>query len=244
MGIGRLWYDDNLLNLQPIGLESVELERKLLTETNQSAWFALSVADGPAEALRRKAGFTALPTVERVEELASLFPADRQQKRPVIERDPPAAGEFARPGAAHSRALAARVGPTAMAVGQLPAGAAADERRRPGAMGQFPELLRQVPPRELYQRLSDYQQRIADDLLEPAARAAQRANPDRPPWPTCRDSLVQRFVGRQRQLPAEDLREGRHLGHGRPRTLRPRHPHAWIRTPPAIRCRSTKPRGT
>ena len=43
-GIGKLWYDDNLLSLEPLGLESVELERKLLTETNQSAWFALSVA--------------------------------------------------------------------------------------------------------------------------------------------------------------------------------------------------------
>ena len=84
VGIGRLRYDDNLLNLQPIGLESVELEHKLLTETNQSAWFALSVADSPADALRRKAGFLALPTVERVEEVASLFPADRQQKQEVI----------------------------------------------------------------------------------------------------------------------------------------------------------------
>ena len=64
-GIGKLWYDDNLLNLQATGLESVELEHKLLTETNQSTWFALSVANDPAEALRRKTAFDRLPTVER-----------------------------------------------------------------------------------------------------------------------------------------------------------------------------------
>ena len=68
-----MWYDDNLLNLQPVGLESVELERKLLTETNQSSWFALSVAKDAAEALRLKAAFSdpKLKSVERVEELGS-----------------------------------------------------------------------------------------------------------------------------------------------------------------------------
>ena len=54
LGMVKLWYDDNLLNLQPIGLESVELERKLLTETNQSDWFALSVANDAADALRAR----------------------------------------------------------------------------------------------------------------------------------------------------------------------------------------------
>ena len=32
-GMRQLWYDHNLLNLQPVGLESVELEKKLLSES-------------------------------------------------------------------------------------------------------------------------------------------------------------------------------------------------------------------
>ena len=32
-GMTRLWYDHNLLNMQADGLESVELERKLLAES-------------------------------------------------------------------------------------------------------------------------------------------------------------------------------------------------------------------
>ena len=97
-GMKRLWYDDNLLNLQATGLESVELERKLLTETNESSWFALSVADGPADVLRRKAEFTKLPSVERVEELASLFPSHEDQNRPLIQAIHAPRGGPSRPG--------------------------------------------------------------------------------------------------------------------------------------------------
>ena len=57
LGISRLWYDNNLLNMQAEGLESVELERKLLSECNQSVWYALSIADSREELLARKARF-------------------------------------------------------------------------------------------------------------------------------------------------------------------------------------------
>ncbi len=50
-GMTRLWYDHNLLNMQPVGLESVELERKLLAESDQSMWYALSIAENREELL-------------------------------------------------------------------------------------------------------------------------------------------------------------------------------------------------
>ena len=75
-GMSRLYYDHNLLNLQPEGLESVELEQKLLNESDQSVWFALSLAETPEDLLARKARFEALPSVERVDEIASLIPTD------------------------------------------------------------------------------------------------------------------------------------------------------------------------
>ena len=48
-GLGKLWYDNNLLNMQAVGLESVELERRLLDECHQSSWYALSIADTPEQ---------------------------------------------------------------------------------------------------------------------------------------------------------------------------------------------------
>ena len=86
VGIHYLHYDYNLLNLQPTGLESVELEHKLFEQTNRSAWFAISVASTPDEALARRKAFEKLPSVERVMEIASVVPPDVEQKRPVIER--------------------------------------------------------------------------------------------------------------------------------------------------------------
>ena len=65
MGFEHLWYDHNLLNLQPIGLESVELERKLLTETDQSVWYALSIAEDRDELLARKTRLLDLGSARR-----------------------------------------------------------------------------------------------------------------------------------------------------------------------------------
>src|SRR5690606_16840632 len=85
-GMRDLWYDHNLLNLQPQGLESVELERKLLTDCDQSVWYALSIAVSREELLARKEKFEKLPTVEPTKEIASLFPAEDDDKHAMIVR--------------------------------------------------------------------------------------------------------------------------------------------------------------
>ena len=73
--------------MQAVGLESVELERRLLSECNQSVWYALSIADSREELLARKAKFHACPVVERTEEIVSLLPVDDEIKQPIIQRD-------------------------------------------------------------------------------------------------------------------------------------------------------------
>ena len=85
-GMTRLWYDHNLLNMQPVGLESVELERKLLTESDQSMWYALSIAENREELLKRKAEFLKIDSMERTEEIVSLLPSDHEVKAPLIAR--------------------------------------------------------------------------------------------------------------------------------------------------------------
>ncbi len=64
----------------------MELEEKLTSQAKESAYFALSMAKTPEEAAARKAQFLRLPTVERVDEIATRFPANVEEKRPIIER--------------------------------------------------------------------------------------------------------------------------------------------------------------
>ncbi len=190
-GVKHLWYDDNLLNLQATGLESVQLERKLLTETNQSSWFALSVADGPADVLRRKAEFTKLPSVERVEELASLFPGHEEQNQPIIQQIyrrlaglPPQTPNLPPLAPAQAGQLLAGLGQAASAGGQGAAAAA------------MAAIVRQLSPQELAQRLSQFQQRAAADLLQRLRLLRAAADPNSPTLADLPESLVHRFVGR------------------------------------------------
>ena len=70
--------------MQPVGLESVELERKLLAESDQSMWYALSIAENREELLERKAEFLKIDSIERTEEIVSLLPSDHEVKAPLI----------------------------------------------------------------------------------------------------------------------------------------------------------------
>ncbi|MCG8586028.1 MAG: MMPL family transporter, partial [Pirellulales bacterium] len=74
LGTPLLWFDHNLLNLQAEGLESVRWEQKLINESDQSVWYAVSLASSREELLERKQAFQQLPSVERVEEIASWLP--------------------------------------------------------------------------------------------------------------------------------------------------------------------------
>ncbi len=206
LGMTRLEYDHNLLNLQPEGLESVELEKKLLSESDQSVWFALSVANSREELLAMKQKFLAgirskrITSVQRVEEIASLIPADHEEKLPIIKRihdrladlperppripvDPPA--ELGRVLARIQTYLAhyPRLGRV--------------ERQ----LEQVRDALRQMPIAECYGRLSDYQQRMAGDLLSRLYTLRGLATPEPPKLSDLPEGLVSRFVGQ----------DGRHL---------------------------------
>jgi len=85
-GLTNLRYDHNLLNLQPVHLESVEIERTVLAGKDQSFWCALSMADSPEHARQLKEQFEQLDTVARVEEVGSLFPSEDPEIRRAIGR--------------------------------------------------------------------------------------------------------------------------------------------------------------
>jgi hopanoid biosynthesis associated RND transporter like protein HpnN len=68
-------YDYNLLNLQAKGVDSVDWQDRIFRESNGSLLFAIALADSPERARELKRQFEGLPTVRKVEELASHLPS-------------------------------------------------------------------------------------------------------------------------------------------------------------------------
>jgi hypothetical protein len=197
VGVHYLWYDYNLLNLQPAGLESVDLEHKLFQQTNRSAWFALSIADTPEEVLARRNEFLKLPSVERVEDVVSKLPIACQQKQPIIER--------IHRKLANLPAEVPQIPVTPLAdLDHMLAGAQTMLLAMPEAsqatdgLRQLREMLRSIPPEEYERRIREYQQGMAADLLG-RLRALQAASaPELPAVDDLPESVVSRFVGKPR----------------------------------------------
>jgi hopanoid biosynthesis associated RND transporter like protein HpnN len=199
-GGSRLWYDQNLLNMQPVGLESVELEHKLLAQSGRSAWYALSIADSPEELLARKAAFLELPSVERIEEIVSLLPRHGEQTQPMIERirsrlerlpDRPPLIPVDRPEALRDALSAMQQRSDQFGISQqsLP------------TLQQACEALGQLPAANCFAAMSQFQQQLAADLLGRLHALRTMADPTPPAWTDLPTSLQQRFVGkRQRHL--------------------------------------------
>ncbi|NBU40305.1 MAG: hypothetical protein EBS51_05750 [Planctomycetia bacterium] len=193
-GLHELDYDHNLLNMQPDGLESVEVEKKLLEECDQSVWYALSIADSREQLLERKERLVALPNVERVDEIASLLPSDEELKRPVIARvRDRLAGLPERPPQIPVDRLET--------LGETLAWAHAEVVKRPGGLRtawhieRIRDALRRLTPEECYRTVSAFQQRAAGDLLSRLHALAVVADPEPPSLDDLPPSLVERFVG-------------------------------------------------
>ena len=193
-GIHELDYDHNLLNMQAEDLESVAVEKKLLTECDQSVWYALSIADSREELLARKERLTQLPTVERVDEIASLLPVDEELKRPLIER-------------IQARLATLPERPPEIPIdrldglGETLGWAQGEAVKRPGGLRtawhleRAREALRRMGPEDCFRTLAAFQQRAAGDLLTRLHALAGVADPEPPQLADLPPSLVERFVG-------------------------------------------------
>jgi hopanoid biosynthesis associated RND transporter like protein HpnN len=194
-GSSQLWYDQNLLNMQPAGLESVALERKLLEQSGQSAWYALSVADSREALLARKAALIELPSVERVEEIVSLLPRHPEQTRPVIER----IGQRLASLPAHAPLIPVDRPEALLAslakVEQMAAQAGLTDRCR-GSLEPLREAIGKTAAANCFAALSQYQQQLASDLLARLHMLRTMADPTPPELSDLPPSLVARFVGR------------------------------------------------
>ncbi|MFM7206931.1 MAG: MMPL family transporter [Planctomycetaceae bacterium] len=193
-GLHELRYDHNLLNMQPEGLESVEVEKKLLEQCDQSVWYALSIADSREQLLERKARLVSLPGVERVDEIASLLPVDEELKQPLIER---IRGRLARLPERPPEIPVDRLD----ALGETLAWAQTEAAKRPGGLRTAWHLerarddLRRKSPEECFRSIALFQQRAAGDLLSRLHALAGVADPAPPALADLPPSLVERFVG-------------------------------------------------
>jgi len=193
-GVTQLRYDHNLLNLQAKGLESVELEKRLLSECQESMWFALSVANSPEELLARKARFEKLPTVERCQEIVSLLPDGVAEKSPVIERIHRRVANLPQMAPLISVDQPATLTQVLAQVQQL-------TQRMPGGEAcareaqALAEQIRTLPVAECYAKLSGFQQRTAGELLTRLQKLATVAEPTPPMLADLPEPITKRFVG-------------------------------------------------
>lgn len=77
-------YDYNLLNLQARGVDSVDWQDRIFRESNSSLLYAVSLADSPERARELKRKFEALPSVRKVEDLASHLPSSPSQETQLL----------------------------------------------------------------------------------------------------------------------------------------------------------------
>jgi hopanoid biosynthesis associated RND transporter like protein HpnN len=84
LALGWVRFDYNLLNLQAVGTESVEWEKKILATSGRSGFAALSTADTLEDLRRKQEAFRKLPTVSEVDSALLLIPDRQPEKQKVI----------------------------------------------------------------------------------------------------------------------------------------------------------------
>lgn len=80
-----LTFDYDLLHLQARGTESVTWEQRIVEHSGRSSWFALAAVPSLAEATQGAAQFEALPSVEKVETIASLVPEGQEGRMRLVQ---------------------------------------------------------------------------------------------------------------------------------------------------------------
>jgi hopanoid biosynthesis associated RND transporter like protein HpnN len=197
LGLGRLWYDHNLLNLQAAGLESVELEKQLLRQNDFSSSFAVSVARSREELVERKRQFldpARCPMVDSVKEIVSYFPAEPESKRPVVRRINQRLSALPE----HVQPIPV-VPPEALdqALKRLQQFMTlAGKAKEAESVERIRTLVRALPKAEYFRRLATFQQSMAADLLERLYALRAVAGPEPPRFADLPEALLSRFVGK------------------------------------------------
>lgn len=83
-------FDNNLLNLQAPGLDSVRYEHLIIEKSSETTWFARAVAESVGESHRMAEAFRKLPSVRRVDDVERILPEDQDRKIAMVAEMAPA----------------------------------------------------------------------------------------------------------------------------------------------------------
>lgn len=166
--VPKVNFDHNLLNLQGANVESIRALERLYQNADQSVLFAVAIADSPEEAITLKRRFEALPSVDRVDELASRLPQAAPQATQELIRQvrsrlanlPRQAPQFEGPNPQSVGQSWLALYRTLRQVNDFNARRVADKLDK--LLDQFSAL----PLDDQVQLLATYQQNMADSLLE------------------------------------------------------------------------------
>jgi len=191
-GIGRLTYDHNLLNLQPVGLESAALSRRLATDQDRGVWFAVCSRDSRDELLALEKRLEALEVVSATDEIASALPVGDSETAALIARIHQRLERL--PEQVPLIPVAARDELLPQLERMLGQSSAASSATGPDR--NIVATLQQLPSREYFRRLSEFQQRMAGELLDILRSLQQASDPDPPQLSDLPAGLTDRFTGK------------------------------------------------
>jgi hopanoid biosynthesis associated RND transporter like protein HpnN len=86
----KVYFDNNLLNLQAKGLESVEYEHLILEKSGETTWFARTAATTPKQSHEMAKEFEKLSTVRRVDDVERILPEGQDEKMKAVAKIAPA----------------------------------------------------------------------------------------------------------------------------------------------------------
>jgi hopanoid biosynthesis associated RND transporter like protein HpnN len=192
-------YDYNLLHLQAKGLESVEVQKRIFDQSDNSLLFAVSLADSPQQVLELKHKFESLPTVHHVEELAAILPRFPEEDTQLLVQ-----GISAQLASLPARAQPpAEVDPSLIGRELERIEKALESIRAPLAsaagaqIGAFLDRLSDLGQAEQMRLLRDYQAQMSADLLARLQGLAAIASPEPVSPSDLTPALVQRFISPQ-----------------------------------------------
>lgn len=83
--IKRIGFDNNLLNLQAEGLDSVKYEHLIIEKSSETTWFARAVANTPEESHAKANALRKLDSVRRVDDVERIVPEGQDAKIGIIK---------------------------------------------------------------------------------------------------------------------------------------------------------------
>ncbi|MDO4582991.1 MAG: MMPL family transporter [Planctomycetia bacterium] len=193
MGIQNLRYDYNLLNLQPEGLESVALEMRLMEESKQSVWFALSMSQDRDLLLKRMEKFNQLESVERVEQILTLLPDENPQKEGlIVDIHETLAQTPQKAGMAPILSLREMENCFTKIVQYLKMKSEYDHYRQ--RIENLRKNFHALTPHDYFQRMQEYQKCLGEDLLAKFQTIQEISSPQPPQLSDLPQPLVDRFL--------------------------------------------------